>query len=99
MLSHISTKTQTSHSSWQYVKLGTTASYDNIHREFLKHLGPRDYLWFIDFFMQNMDKNQLRGLKAARLSRPWAALAWMLVWGRLGSGDRGTSPMGDEPWA
>jgi len=56
MLSHISTKTQTSHSSWQYVRLGTTASYDNIHREFLKHLGPRDCLWFIDFFMQNMDK-------------------------------------------
>ena len=39
-----------------------------------------------------------RGLRAARLSCPWAAPAWMLVGGRLGSGDRGTSLLGDEPW-
>ena len=38
-----------------------------------------------------------RDVGVVRLSRPWAAPAWMMVGGGLGSGGRGTGSMGTVP--
>ena len=56
------------------VKAGTAPGYDNIHPEFLTHLGPRARTWMSHFFSKVIEDNQIpkiwRSAKVIAIEKP-----------------------------
>ena len=56
------------------VKSGTAPGYDNIHPEFLTHLGPRARTWMSHFFTRVIEENQIpkiwRSAKVIAIEKP-----------------------------
>jgi hypothetical protein len=56
------------------VKAGTAPGYDNIHPEFLTHLGPRAHTWMSSFFTRIITENQIpkiwRKAKVIAIEKP-----------------------------
>ena len=56
------------------VKSGTAPGYDNIHPEFLTHLGPRARTWLSHFFTRVIEENQIpkiwRSAKVIAIEKP-----------------------------
>ena len=61
-------------SSIKHVKLGTAPGYDNVHPEFLKHLGPKGLAWLAHFFTRVTHESRIpkiwRQAKVIALEKP-----------------------------
>jgi len=61
-------------SALKAVKLGTAPGYDNIHPEFLKHLGPKGLAWLAAFFTRVANEKRMpkawRRAKVIALAKP-----------------------------
>jgi hypothetical protein len=66
--------TQEIHTALPLVKAGTTPGYDNMHPEFLKHLGPKGQKWLAAFFSKIISEGRLpkiwRKAKVIALPKP-----------------------------